>query len=430
MADSANWRFGVAGNIVGKHTDTDGNVYYGTKAFTPGTKVYLDGKCWSNNRDDISVIGRNRFGRTVVECVNVNLIENVRTQRIFNPQVLDILSHLEAMDGWAWWGKKSCDRKETKQFVKDWESIRNTIAESHFREKCLKDNNTIELLSLFSYKFCDYNRCRELIKEIGSVTCIIANEDDFETTPLHAAIDNEHYDFALELINEPSANLDVKTDDQAPIIWDLQYLWVGGEVERHYESIKKGEILREMIKNGANPNPVVDGEPLLNYLRFKINADEDDSWHLIRMEHTIDAHANGVTDYFFEKIRQTAIKAIFVSKYNIYYVDKNQCWSDHAIFELCDGEKFLFSSYTADSCNGKFYATNFIFNDLSRYEKIMPNEGVIMLNEKQMRGSDYVELLIDDAILLVHAEDNNIEIGITSKTEGGWDAQKRKHLFD
>lgn len=120
MADSKNWRFGVASNIAGKHTDSNGNVYYGTKAFTPGTKVYLDGKYWSNNRDDISVIGHNRFGKMVIESVNINLIENVRAQRIFNPQILNILSLLEAMDGWTWWGQSSCDRKETKQFVKDW----------------------------------------------------------------------------------------------------------------------------------------------------------------------------------------------------------------------------------------------------------------------------------------------------------------------
>ena len=37
------WRFGVVGNIVSEHTDEDGNVYYGTNALTPGTKVYIDG---------------------------------------------------------------------------------------------------------------------------------------------------------------------------------------------------------------------------------------------------------------------------------------------------------------------------------------------------------------------------------------------------
>lgn len=122
MDESLNWRFGVAGNIVGKHTDSNGNVYHGTKAFTPGTKVYLDGKYWSAEWDKISVIGRNRFGRIVLDCVEVNLIENVRVQRIFKPCILERISYLDAMEGWSWWGRTSQDRKEVKEFVKDWNS--------------------------------------------------------------------------------------------------------------------------------------------------------------------------------------------------------------------------------------------------------------------------------------------------------------------
>ena len=83
MENIINWRFGVVGNIVGEHTDSEGNVYYGTKTFTPGTKVYLDGKYWSEEWDTISVIGRNRFGRIVCDRVDVDIIENVRCQRIY-----------------------------------------------------------------------------------------------------------------------------------------------------------------------------------------------------------------------------------------------------------------------------------------------------------------------------------------------------------
>ncbi len=124
MGEILNWRFGVAGNIVGKHTDADGNVYYGTKAFNPNTKVYLDGKFWGNEQNTISVIGRNRFGRMVIESVDISLLENVRVQRIFDPQILSILYYLETMDGWTWWGQNSCDRKATKQFVKNWNDKR------------------------------------------------------------------------------------------------------------------------------------------------------------------------------------------------------------------------------------------------------------------------------------------------------------------
>ena len=112
------WRFGVVGNIVSEHTDENGHVYYGTKAFAPGTKVYIDGKHWAPERADVSVIGRNRFGRVVMEKVPINTIENIRTQRIYKPRVLEIIEHLRVMDGWEWWNRTAADRKETEKFVK------------------------------------------------------------------------------------------------------------------------------------------------------------------------------------------------------------------------------------------------------------------------------------------------------------------------
>ncbi|MCH5180161.1 MAG: hypothetical protein J1F32_02985 [Erysipelotrichales bacterium] len=120
MEEKTEWKFGVAANIVHSHTDEDGNVYYGTKAFTPGTKVYLDGKFWNSKSDDIFVIGRNRFGRFVHERVPVALLENVRTQRIYHPKVLKIMKHLEFLDGWEWWENTIEDKKDTKRFVKEW----------------------------------------------------------------------------------------------------------------------------------------------------------------------------------------------------------------------------------------------------------------------------------------------------------------------
>ena len=414
-----NWRFGVSGNIVGKHTDADGNVYYGTKAFTPGTKVYLDGKHWSNDKDDISVIGHNRFGKMVIESVNINLIENIRAQRIFNPQILDILSHLEAMDGWTWWGRNSCDRKEVKQFVKDWNN-RKIATESNSYPRCLKNDSTIELLSLFSYNNCDYARCRELIKEIGNVTRIIAGDDDFETTPLHAAIDYEHFDFALELINESSANLDVKTDDQEPIIWDLQYLWVGTEKEKFTESLKKQEILRAMIKNGANPNPVVDEEPLLNYLRFKIYEDEEDSLHLIQMEHIIDAHANGVTDYFLENLQKNSIKSIFMSKHDFRYFDKSTVLCDHVLILFDDNEQFIVSSYESSTYNYALYAVKVPYEsyitEYNNYEKLITERpDIIFLKSIIESELNCIEFDVDGARLIISKDGLDVRINVTSK---------------
>lgn len=116
------WRFGVVANITEFHTDKDGNTYRGTKPFTPGTKVYLAGKDWNASLENISVIGLNRFGKMVLESIPIECLENVRTQRIFQPHVLEIIDYLERIDGWVWWSRTSNDRKGTKQFVKDWEA--------------------------------------------------------------------------------------------------------------------------------------------------------------------------------------------------------------------------------------------------------------------------------------------------------------------
>lgn len=118
--ENQTWRFGVAANITEYHTDKDGNVYRGTKPFTAGTKVYLAGKDWDCASEDISVIGRNRFGKTVFESIPVECLENVRPQRIYKPVVLKIISYLEEMDGWIWWGQTADDREAAKKFVEEW----------------------------------------------------------------------------------------------------------------------------------------------------------------------------------------------------------------------------------------------------------------------------------------------------------------------
>lgn len=121
-----NWRFGVVGNIVKQHLDIEGVVRYGTKVFTGGTKVYIDGKGWNNETDTVSVIGRNRFGRYVIESVPVSLIEDVRVQRIYKPTVIQIMCYVEAVEGWTWWKKTSEDKKEAKAFVDSWKSSTRT----------------------------------------------------------------------------------------------------------------------------------------------------------------------------------------------------------------------------------------------------------------------------------------------------------------
>ncbi len=120
--DNPEWRFGVVANIKEYHIGEDGKQYRGTKPFTVGTKVYLGGKNWNYKRDSIGVIGQNRFGRIVLEWISIDCLENVRTQRIYKPHVLEIISYEECIEGWEWWKKTASDRKETEQFVKNWKS--------------------------------------------------------------------------------------------------------------------------------------------------------------------------------------------------------------------------------------------------------------------------------------------------------------------
>lgn len=69
------WRIGVVGNIVQNYTDETGTVRNGTESFSGGTTVYLGGKGWDYSENTIDVIGNNQFGRFVVDCVPIVLIE-------------------------------------------------------------------------------------------------------------------------------------------------------------------------------------------------------------------------------------------------------------------------------------------------------------------------------------------------------------------
>lgn len=114
------WRFCAVGNIKAQHEGEDGQIFYGTKNFSGGTKVYIYDKTWGLNEGKITVVGRSRFGRYAIESVDINLIENVRLQRVFKPGVLEMMDRLEAMEGCIWRCRTSKDRKEVTAFVETW----------------------------------------------------------------------------------------------------------------------------------------------------------------------------------------------------------------------------------------------------------------------------------------------------------------------
>ena len=112
------FKYCVIGNIKKTHVDADGVLRYGTPAFSGGTKVYLCGKFWHIADEEITVIGHTRGKKYQVHRVPVNLIENVRSSRTFQPAILCIMNNFEFWD--LWWHDKNKDRKSTKQFVPVW----------------------------------------------------------------------------------------------------------------------------------------------------------------------------------------------------------------------------------------------------------------------------------------------------------------------
>lgn len=118
------WRFCVVGNIVKQHQGEDGTVYYGTKVFPGGAKVYIADELLRLDNRTIKVLGLNRHKRYNMEWVSMDLIENVRVQRVFKPKVLNIMDNKGYLFGWAWRNRTAEDRRTLEAFVKNWEEYK------------------------------------------------------------------------------------------------------------------------------------------------------------------------------------------------------------------------------------------------------------------------------------------------------------------
>ena len=123
MAENNNWRFCAVGNIKAQHADENGKILYGSKVFAGGTKVYIDDKSWDIHDGCVAAIGLNRFGKYAIENLPLDLIENIRLQRIYKPAVLKVMDHVAALDGWIWRGSTVADRKAITAFIKMCNSI-------------------------------------------------------------------------------------------------------------------------------------------------------------------------------------------------------------------------------------------------------------------------------------------------------------------
>ena len=108
-----------------------------------------------------------------------------------------------------------------------------------------------ELLKLFENKDCDYNKCRNLIKEIGGCTQIVEGQFGLQTTPLHEVIDHGHYTFALELIETCKADLNVQLDDREAISFVKLFYGNDSRIYRDHEveALKQKERISQLLSN-------------------------------------------------------------------------------------------------------------------------------------------------------------------------------------
>ena len=120
------WQYCVVGNIVKTHTAPDGTVYYGSAAYTGGTRVYLCGKYWKPSAGKISVIGLNRYKQYRVNDVLPELIENVRWKKVYKPSVLRLMNNFEFWD--CWWHDTEEDKAAVAAFVEWWNENRESFS--------------------------------------------------------------------------------------------------------------------------------------------------------------------------------------------------------------------------------------------------------------------------------------------------------------
>ena len=298
-----------------------------------------------------------------------------------------------------------------------------------------------ELFDLLERKDCDYDACRHLIREIGGCTKIVEDQYGLKTTPLHESIRFGHYDFALDLIGEEGADLDVAPEGWGPVMWDLQFLDAETEEEQWAESASKLRIMRALIHAGANPNPIGDdgNETLLECMRFEVNewaCNTPVNVHHWQMEHIIEAHAYGETNRFFAKLSEQGVSQILLADWGFWLLDDNLCDSDYAIFLFADGECMRLSSYQTDDDEWDFYAVPLLEDwtlDKAKHHEILPSQGLIQLvsrySDAVCPNSHWLDLSIDDGILHIHADEPNITVAIGCCDGDDYERLKRKKLF-
>ena len=104
----------VVGNIVMEHLVENGVLRYGTASFPGGRKVYISRRLWSNG---VVMIGLNRYkSRYATETVPLAWIENIRFSKVFNPEVLEIMTNTDELPD-MWWLYKNADKVGAAEYA-------------------------------------------------------------------------------------------------------------------------------------------------------------------------------------------------------------------------------------------------------------------------------------------------------------------------
>ncbi|MBQ6756042.1 MAG: hypothetical protein IJP43_03740 [Oscillospiraceae bacterium] len=122
-------KYCVVGNIVKEHTDKDGIVRYGSRAFPGGRKVYITRCLWHG---EVEVLGMNRYKTYVYDLVPLELIENIRFKRTMSPIMVERMKNTDEFPD-TWWGYKEEDRIGAMEYVE----LLNRIKAGETKEQTL-----------------------------------------------------------------------------------------------------------------------------------------------------------------------------------------------------------------------------------------------------------------------------------------------------
>lgn len=115
LDDQTKFIWCLIGNIVNEHpVGIAQEIKYGTKHFSPNTKLYCFPAQWGDGYENIKVIGRQRkTSKNICIIMPSKLITNWRLQKVYKPGIIHIM---QSQRGWT----NSDKDKETIMEMLQW----------------------------------------------------------------------------------------------------------------------------------------------------------------------------------------------------------------------------------------------------------------------------------------------------------------------